>query len=88
MKMKRNNKFELRTVAGQGMIIPLESLDCNALMTLNDTGVFLWNQMAESVTSDELAELLCKEYEVSADVAKRDVDLFLSKLESAGLLDE
>ena len=86
--MKRSNKFELRTVAGQGMIIPLESLDCDALMTLNDTGVLLWEKMKDDISIDDLARELCAEYDVSLDVAMKDVKLFIEKLESAGLLDE
>ena len=58
------------------------------MMTLNETGVFLWNNLQKDVTIDDLVNAMLSEYNVSASQAKEDAEAFVETLRSAGVLEE
>ena len=46
MNMKIKEGFLLRQVSGQVVVLPTgNELDLNMMITLNDTGAFLWERM-------------------------------------------
>jgi hypothetical protein len=56
-------------------------------LTLNPTGAFLWEAMANgAATRDELVDLLIQEFDVSRDVASIDVEEFIVSCLSKDLL--
>ncbi len=87
--MRIKEGFMLREVAGVYVVVPVGErvIDFNGLMTLNDTGVFLWKTLEKGSGKKQMADMLCVEYEVSADEAQKDVKEFLKDLEDAGILE-
>ena len=87
MKLKPN--FVLREVAGENIVIPIdaEAINFNGIMTLNDTGKFLWNQLKDGVSLDDLITNLCDQYEVERNIAAQDVTMFIEKLKNHHLLE-
>ena len=88
MKIKEN--FVLKTVAGQNVVVPVgeAAITFNAMITLSESGKFLWGNLLTDTTEEKLLEALLSEYEVSSDIAKTDISEFLSKMREADLLDE
>lgn len=88
MKIKAN--FVLRKIAGVWAVLPLgkAALDFNGLLTLNESGVQLWNLMKQGCQREDLVEALLAEYDVSRPVAEADVDEFVEKLRSADCLEQ
>ena len=88
--MKIKDTFILRNVAGNNIVLPVgASSDAfSGMMTLNDSGVFLWNSLKKDTDMDELINAMLSEYNVSADQAKQDVEEFVKSLRSAGVLEE
>ncbi len=86
MKVKEN--FLLRQVAGSWLVMPIgqEMLDFNGMLTLNETGAFLWQKLQEGATIEELATALTLEYKVSLEEALADVKEFCDYLVSKGCL--
>lgn len=86
--MKTKDNYLLKTVADSNIVIPLggENVDFNTVITLNDTGAFLWKQLENDTDRDALVAALLGEYEVSKEKAETDVDAFLAKLADADLL--
>lgn len=86
--MKLKNGFVLRNVGGHSIVVPVgvQTVDFNCMITLNDTGAFLWEQLQEERTAQELTDALLGEYEVEPTVAAADVARFIEKLEEAELL--
>ncbi len=79
----------LRQVAGETVVIPSgDMLDLNMMITLNQTGRFLWEQMQQPTTQDTLVCKLCEEYDVEADKAAQSVEAFVAQLNENGLLQE
>ncbi len=88
--MKIRDGYMLRQVIDTYVIMGIGSDNYapNQIMSLNETGVFLWNLMDKQVSKQELIDALCKEYEVTPDVASSDVEAFLSQLRAKGLIEE
>ena len=58
------------------------------MIHLNDTGSFLWKQLEEEKTKEELIQALTQEYEVSRDQAQQGVEKFLNSLREANCIEE
>ncbi len=86
--MKLNENFALRQVAGTWVVIPLgaAALDFNGMLTLNETGAFLWQALAAG--EQDLARAMTKEYNVSYEQAATDAEEFLVRLRDAGCLED
>lgn len=87
--MKINENFVLREVAGSWVVIPIgeKSVDFNGMMNLNETGVLLWRELEKGAEKEELVSALTAEYDVSAEIAAKDIDEFVKTLEKAGCLE-
>ncbi len=90
MNMKTKKGFMLRNVAGRDIVVPIgqASVDFNGVINLNESGAFLWKELAKGCTYDELLNALLREYDVSEDIASRDIDAFLDVARKANVLDE
>ena len=85
--MKLKEGFLLRQVAGQTVVLPTgDELDLNMMITLNDTGAFLWQQLQEERDEDALVRALLSEYDVDEDTARKCVAAFVKKLDDNGFL--
>lgn len=86
--MKLKDGFVLRTVGTNHLVVPVgaQTVDFRCLITLNETGAFLWQQLQQERQAEELTAALLEEYEVSAEQAAADVAAFVAKLQEAGLL--
>ena len=80
--MIRNKAFLLRNVAGSWVVVPAgkAALDFPGMLTLNESGRFLWEQLAEEQTVQSLVDALVSRYEVTAQQAAVDVEKFLQPL--------
>ena len=85
--MKLKDGFILRNVAGQTVVLPTgEELDLNMMITLNDTGKFLWELLQEENDEAALVAALLKEYDVDEATASKAVSGFVAKLNENGFL--
>lgn len=87
--MKIKEGYIVRTVAGSNIVLPIgeHAVQFNGIMTINETGMFLWNLLVSGAEKETLVEAILNEYEVTKEIAERDVDLFIDKLMGAGLVE-
>ena len=86
--MKIKDGFILRSVAGQTVVLPTgDDLDLNMMITLNETGAFLWERLQAETDEAALVSALLGEYDVDRETAQRAVSGFVSKLNDHGFLD-
>ena len=74
--MKINQDFTIQKVGGSYLAVPVgeTSKHFHGMIRLNETGAFLWKLMAEKdCTEADLVDALLAEYEVSREIAERDV---------------
>ena len=86
--MKARDGFILRSMGENHLVVPVGSatVDFRCIITLNDTGAFLWNRLQDECTEEELVKSMLGEYDVAEDVAARDVAAFVEELRKADLL--
>ena len=87
--MKIKEGYIMRVVAGQIVVLPTgDDLDLNLMITLNETGKFLWNILETGATEDELVAAVLASYDVDEETARNAVVSFVSKLNEHGFLAE
>ena len=85
--MKMKDGFLLRQVAGQTVVLPVGGdLDLDMMITLNDTGAFLWEQLQNDTDEAALVAAVLAEYDVDEATAKQAVANFVAKLSDNGFL--
>ena len=85
--MKLKDGFLLRTVAGENVVLPTGSeLDLNMMITLNETGRFLWELLGSETSEDAMVRALLAEYDVDQETAENAVSAFVKKLRDNGFL--
>jgi hypothetical protein len=77
-----------RNVAGETIIVPIKNNvgDLNSIFTLNEVGTTIWELIDGKNSVREIAEAICKTYEVIPEVAEKDAIDFLRSIEEAGLI--
>lgn len=87
--MKIKEGFLLRNVAGNHVVVPIgnATLDFNGMMSLNETGAFLFGKLIEGTSKEQLISDLMDEYDVSLELATKDVEDFILKVEREDLFE-
>ena len=86
--MKIEKEYILREIAGDYIIVPVgaAALEFNGMITVNETGAFLWEKLREGTTREELLHAMLEEYEVSEKEAEADIQEFLQMLQKNKIL--
>jgi len=81
---KLKSKFVARNVGNELILVPLTAnvAQMNELFTLNETGKFIWENINDNSTVLEIENLMIETFDIDSAIAKRDIELFLSKLET------
>lgn len=87
--MKIKEGFLLREIAGNHVVVPIgeATLDINGMMSLNETGAFLFEKLIEGASEEQLIEDLISTYDVERELAKKDVEDFIRKVEREDLFE-
>ncbi len=87
--MKIKDTYILRNVAGQNIVVALggENIDFNSVITLNDTGAFIFRQMEKHTDKDSVINALLSEYDIDRSTAENDFDIFIKKLRDNSMLE-
>lgn len=86
--MKIEKEYILREIADDYIIVPVgkAAMEFNGMITVNETGAFLWKILTKGSTKEELLHAMLEEYEVSAKEAEADIDEFLQLLQENQIL--
>ena len=88
--MKIKEGFLLRQVGENQIVVPVgsKSVDFRCIITLNETGAFIWKKLQNPCTEQELVDALVAEYDAPQDVIAADVQTYIAALREKNLLDE
>lgn len=88
--MKVSEDFMMREIAGEHILVPVGAAAAkfNGLITMNEVGKYIVEQLAEEHTVQELVEKITAEYDVTAQNALTDAEAFLDQLREVGALVE
>lgn len=88
--MKINKDMILRKVGSDIILVPVGNAvkDHNGLFMLTETASFLWSQIPECDSVQELAKKLFDEYDVTEEQAFADTQEFVDKLAELDIIDK
>jgi len=88
--MKIREGFILRQVLDIYAVIGVgsEAYMPNRIMSVNETGAFLWRMLENGAEKQELIDALLREYETDPQTAEKDVNAFLNELWDKKLVEE
>lgn len=77
-----------RQIAAETILVPVGKTvyDSHGLFVLNELGEFIWELLPNVQTEAEIVEAVLKEYEVTADVAAKDVAEFMAALQKLEII--
>lgn len=89
--MKVKNGFNLREVCGENIIVAEgdENIDFSNIISMNESSAYLWQevQKLDNFTIDTLTQLLCEQYEIDKETAKKDVTTLATQWAAAGIIE-
>ena len=86
--MKIKDCFILKNIAGVNTVISTSTnTSFEGMITLNDTGVFMWNLLSQGISIDELVEKMIEEYDIDKATAKKDTEAFVNKLKKIDIFE-
>ena len=88
--MKIKDGFILKKIAGSTVVVPVGDtlVNLQLMLSLNESGAFLWQQLQKDCTKDDFLAAMQAEYDVDAATAAADIDAFLNTLKENHILDE
>ncbi len=86
--MKIREGFLLREVGGGHIVIPVgeQSKQFRGMITLNETGAFLWEYFMKESAKEGAVAALCERYDVDFRQAEQDVIEFFNLLQAHNFL--
>lgn len=87
--MKIKDGFILRKVGGSNVIVPTgnEANEFNGMITVNDTGAFIFEKLQSGMNNDEIVKAITQEFEIDSNTAANDVEKFIEKMKSANMFE-
>lgn len=79
----RSTDISVRTLGDETIVLHLRT---SKYLTITGVGTRLFELLVEDRSVDDLVGTVVEEYDVEADVARRDIDAFLADLRTAQLL--
>lgn len=88
--MKLKEGFVIRKVADTYVVVAVgaEAKKHNVMITLNETGALLWEKLAAGTDKNGLVNAILEEYDIDEATATADVEGFIAKINSEGLITE
>lgn len=88
--MKIKSGFILRDVGGKTFVVAVgeRSKEFKGMVTLNETGKFIWKALEKETTVEEIVDAMLQAYECDDKaMVENDVKVFIAKLEGDGILE-
>ena len=88
--MKIAEGFALKTIADNNVVVPTgtNTVSFRSIISLNETGAFIWNMLTSGdVTKEDMVAKMTAEYDISAEIALKDIEIFVENLAKNGILE-
>lgn len=87
--MKTSEKFVLRSIADSYVVVPVGDniVDFGAMITINETGAYIWNLLQTDTDMDGIVNAMCAEFDVDEATARADAEEFVGILRDNRVLE-
>jgi Coenzyme PQQ synthesis protein D (PqqD) len=88
LQFVRSENVVSRVIAGETLIVPVRRgvADLASLFSFNQVGSSIWEAIEKPRTVDELVTLVADAYDVTAEKAREDIEVFLNEAQAAGIV--
>lgn len=79
----------IKKIGNNNVIVPLgiQMSRLNGLIMLNESAAYLWKLLSDECTKEELISAFANNFELSVEIARRDVQDFLNDIHNLDLLE-
>jgi hypothetical protein len=87
--MRRGANYQLRSIGGESLLVPLgtQVAEANGVVTLNATGRYIWELLADECSLDSVAAAVAERFDVDPQRARADAQVFLEAIARIGVLE-
>lgn len=87
--MKKKENFVVRTVMDRNVFAPVGETAArfSGLIIATDTAAFIWEHIEEVESAQEMAALVCEEFEISFEQALEDIEELFGQFKAAGWIE-
>lgn len=88
MKIKKD--FILKETAGNNIVVGVgkSGAKLNGIINLNSSGAFIWKLIEKSnLSENEIINALVKKYNITEEIAKKALGIFVEKATELGVID-
>ena len=80
--MQAKDTVSLKQIAGQNILVDLDQsqINFNKMITINETGVYIWKCLQKNISLEELQNKVAKHYKADVEVVAQDVEEFINKM--------
>jgi hypothetical protein len=84
----RSDTVVSRVIAGETLIVPISKGvgDLASIYSLNSVASAIWQTIASPRSKSEIVQLVASEFEAESTQIEHDVEVFLSEMQSVGLV--
>lgn len=87
--MKLKDGFVMRYIAGKIIVLPSgDSLNLNKMITLNETGKFIWDLLENETTEEIIVQKILASYDAEPEQVAACVNEFIEKLKEYEFLED
>ena len=88
--MKIKDGFVTRKIGDKIIAITVgeRTKDFDGMITLNETGYFIWKCLEKETDKESIANKIIKEYDISKTDAMAEIDKFITELDKNGFLEK
>ena len=89
--MKIKQDYVIKQIGKETVVVPVkdEAVRFNGIITLNNTAKFIFKSLQEeSLTKEEILKRILDHFEVSLELAEKDLTNFIKTLKENNLLEE
>ena len=87
--MKKTKEYIKRRIDDEIVLVPSGSTaeEFNGMITISESGEFIWDHIEECNSLGELIELMLQEYEIDRETATNDTIAFVTELLRLGMIE-
>ena len=78
----RNENFVFRKIVHEMILVPVRGniAEMEHIFTLNDVGAFIWEELAQPRTLDELESAVLESFDAEPEIVRPELEAFLADL--------
>lgn len=86
--MKVNEHYVVKVLAGESVLVHQDAhnVDFSKIITLNETGLLIFQKIQEGADLDETVKAITEEYDIDDMTARKDATAFVDKLKKMGIV--